>query len=380
VPGVDAVGYAALSLRALGLYALHVVWPVRLAIDRGPDALAAGWMPVVGALVVAAGAALAVVGIARRAWWAVLPLVAMVVLAPTTSIVPLADAAVDHRMYLPLAVVAIGVVAWIAPRVVASGRAARLVATVLLAAVVVLEIRAVAARNRVFADPVALWSEVVAQSPDHARGYINRAGVLLEASRDDEAAADLARAQELMPGNPTLLVNLAILDLRGGDAARAIERLDIATKGVRADHAVLGARGDALRQLGRSDEAGRNYMLAAERAPGDALYPLLAGNAFGEAGDVGRAAEAYAIALERARVARDSELEASAAFNLGNLHYGRGAYVDAARAYRDALTADPAHEGARTWLPRAERAAGDAAGDASDGASDARAPKEGSDG
>ncbi|MEY2795190.1 MAG: repeat-containing protein YrrB [Planctomycetota bacterium] len=357
VPGVDAMGYAALSLRALGLYALHVVSPAWLAIDRGPDALAAGWMPIVGAIVLVGGAVLAVVGIARRAWWAVLPLATALILAPTTSIVPLADAAVDHRMYLPLAMVLVALVALFAPMVLAAQRGTRIVATLLVAALVMIEIFAIAERNRVFSDPVALWSEVVAQSPAHARGFINRAGALLEAGRDDEAAADLARAQELMPGNPTLLVNLAILDLRSGDAARAIERLDIATKGVRADHAVLGARGDALRRLGRFDEAGRNYALAAERAPTDALYPLLAGNAFSEAGDVARAAESYAEALERARVARDAELEGSAAFNLGNLRFAQSAFDDAARAYREALAADPMHEGARTWLPRAEEAA-----------------------
>jgi tetratricopeptide (TPR) repeat protein len=380
VPGVDAAGYAALSLRALGLYALHVVSSARLAIDRGPDALAAGWMPVVGAIVLAGGAAMAAVGLARRAWWAALPLAVAVLLAPTTTIVPLADAAVDHRMYLPLAVVVVAATALVAPAVLAARRRTRIVATLLLAALVVIEIRAVAARNRVFGDPIALWSEVVAQSPAHARGFINRAGALLEAGRDDEAAADLARAQELMPGNPTLLVNLAILDLRGGDAARAIERLDIATKGLRADHAVLGARGDALRMLGRFDEAGRNYALAAERAPTDALYPLLAGNAFGEAGDVERAAEAYAGALGRARVSRDAALEASAAFNLGNLRFAQGSFAEAARAYRDALAADPAHEGARTWLPRAEEAAQSATDEAARKTTETDAAGEKSDG
>jgi tetratricopeptide (TPR) repeat protein len=380
VPGIDTTSYAALSLRALGLYALHVFSPARLAIDRGPDALAAGWMPVVGALVLTGGATMAMVGLARRAWWAVLPLAVAILLAPTTSIVPLADAAVDHRMYLPLAVVVIAAVALLAPPLLAAERWTRIIATLLLAVLLVAEVRAVAVRNRVFSDPIALWSEVVEQSPDHARGFINRAGVLLEAGRDDEAAADLARAQELMPGNPTLLVNLAILDLRGGDAVRAIERLDIATKGLRADHAVLGARGDALRMLGRFDEAGRNYALAAERAPTDALYPLLAGNAFGEAGDVKRAAEAYANALLRARVARDKELEASAAFNLGNLHFKRGALTDAARAYREALAADPSHEGARAWLPRAEAAAQSATNEAARNTAEQDARGEKSDG
>jgi Flp pilus assembly protein TadD len=373
VAGVDSIEYAALSLRALGLYGFHVIAPMKLAIDRGPDALAAGWMPLVGGALLAFGALATVMGLARRAWWAIVPLAIAVLLAPTTSVVPLADAAVDHRMYLPLAVVVLALVALVMPVVARASSAVRIGALVLVAAILFLEIDGVAARNRAFADPIALWSEVVEQSPAHARGYINRAGLLLEAGRDDEAAKDLARAQELMPGNPTLLVNLAIVDLRAGDALRAIERLDIATKGVRADHAVLGARGDALRALDRFGEAGRNYLLAAQRAPSDALYPLLAGNAFGEEGDDDAAIKAYDEAIARARAVRDAGLESSAAFNLGNLRYRRGEFADAARCYRDALAADATHEGARTWLLRAEAAlnlperTGDAAGEASDG-------------
>ena len=63
-------------------------------------------MPVAGVAILAAMLTLTVLGARRRAWWWTLPACAMLALLPTTSVVPLADAAVDHRMYLPLVAVA----------------------------------------------------------------------------------------------------------------------------------------------------------------------------------------------------------------------------------------------------------------------------------
>lgn len=358
VAGTDAMQYASQSVRALGLYAQHVVWPSELAIDRGVDTLEGVWRWSIGWAVLIGLTWATVAGLLRRAWWTVLPVVFVVLLAPTTSFVPLADVAVDHRMYLPLAIVVSSVVGLLIPSmshvIKSSSRLVRALLVLACGGVLSLEVLGVAARNRTFAEPIELWSEVVSQSPTHARGFINRAGALLEAGRDEEAGADLARAQTLMPGSPTLLVNLAILDLRSGQAERAMERLEIATKGLRADPVVLGARGDALRMLGRFDEAARNYMLAAERAPSEPMYPLLAGNAWSEDGELARAVEAFTIAGSRAEACGDVALSASACFNLGNVHFKLGAFASAIEAYRAALERDPSHANARTWLREAE--------------------------
>jgi tetratricopeptide (TPR) repeat protein len=203
-----------------------------------------------------------------------------------------------------------------------------------------------------FADPVGLWSEVVAASPTHARGYINRSMHLLEESRDDEAAEDLLVAERLMPGNPSVQTNLAILEIRRGKPADALRRLDVVATRTRGDAAVLGARGDALRALGAPREAAANYALAAERAPSVALYPLLEGNALAELGDDAGALAAFARAASRA--SRDDGLRASAHFNIGNMHYRAGRIDDARDSYRRALEADPTHAEARRWLRETE--------------------------
>jgi Flp pilus assembly protein TadD len=345
VAGTTPAGYAALSLRALGLYGALVVWPPLLAIDRGVEALSAWWMPVAGVAILAAMLTLTVLGARRRAWWWTLPACAMLALLPTTSVVPLADAAVDHRMYLPLVAVAVGLAAL-------GARAPRAAATTLLAAALGAETFATVRRVGDFADPVGLWSEVVAASPTHARGYINRSMHLLELQRDDEATADLLVAERLMPGNPSVQTNLAILEIRRGKPADALRRLDVVATRTRGDAAVLGARGDALRALGAPREAAANYALAAERAPSVALYPLLEGNALAELGDDAGALAAFARAASRA--SRDDGLRASAHFNIGNMHYRAGRIDDARDSYRRALADDPTHAEARRWLRETE--------------------------
>lgn len=354
VAGATPLGYAALSIRALGLYAALCVWPPLLAIDRGPEALGSAWMPLVGAAVLASMLALVAAGIRRARWWWTLPACALLALLPTTSIVPLADASADHRLYLPLMALAIGVTALGAQLACAPGRprAAAMMACSLLAVTLLAETAATVRRVAAYRDPVVLWTDAIERSPSHARAYINRGAHLLEAGRDDEAAADLAAAERLMPGNPALQTNLAILDIRRGDARAAMARLEVVSARSRNDAAVLGARGDALRMLGELGEAARNYALAGERAPSVALYPLLEGNVRAELGDEPAAIAAYERAIERASV--DASLRASAQFNLGNLHLAAGRREAAAACYRRALEADQTHEGAARCLREAE--------------------------
>lgn len=362
VAGVTPLSYAAQSLRALGLYMAMLVQPGLLAIDRGPEALEPAWCAIVGGATLLALALLCWRGWSR--WWGVLPVSFVLLLAPTTSIVPIADAAVDHRMYLPSAAVAIGLIAAgvrLATRRDAAerrtvpqfGLQVALQAGLLIA--LIAEVRATVGRNRTFCDPIALWSEVVAQSPAHARGFINRAGLLLEAGRLDEAEADLDRAAALQPGSPVLMTNRAMLLLHRGDAEQALTLLTVASGQRRVEPAALGARGDALRALGELEQALGFYALAAARAPSDARFAMLEANVLA---DLGRHDESVA-ALARARARTDDRaLLASIAFNEGNAHFRRDRFADAARAYREALAFAPDHAEAQRWLQEAERHGG----------------------
>jgi tetratricopeptide (TPR) repeat protein len=343
--------YWLLEVRALGVYAATIVDPSRLSIDHGVAALAPAWTAVVGASVLAALVAL--LGAARRRWWAVVPAAILLLLAPT-SLVPLADPVADQRLYLPLVAATVGIVA--AAASFAARSQARAAGAAVLAAVAVacvLEARATATRAASYADPVRLWTEVLERDPSAVRARANRAGLLLERGRDDEAAADLAAVLAAQPGHPTALLNQGILDFKAGRLEDALERLSIAAQALGDDAAVFGALGDVHRALGRPEDAVVDYGRAGLRAPSDARYPILRANCLAEMGELERAAEGYARAAEVARV---GSLRASALFNLGNMRFRQERYREAADAYRRALQAWPEHAGAAKWLEEAEAA------------------------
>lgn len=352
VAGTDLFGYWAMQVRALAAYAAIVVDPRRMSIDHGVEPILAPWTLSVGLLLLAALVGGAALGLRRRAWWAIVPAGVIVVLAPT-SLVPIADPVVDHRLYLPLAILCSGSVALAATAL--AGRVACVSGLAVAAALAFVEARATAARNALYRDPIALWDEVVARRPDAVRPRVNRAGLLLEAGRDGEAEADLDAAAAIEPGNPMLALQRGILVLRAGRAEEALPLLELAARSYDDDAAVHGALGDAQRALGRPADAVISYGRAGLRAPSDLRYRFLRANALAEAGDPAKAAEGYEEVAARAD---EASLRASALFNLGNLRLREERPREAADCYRRALEADPSHAGARSWLEEAQRRGG----------------------
>lgn len=289
------LSYAASQVRAVGLYVAMCVDPSRMSIDHGAESLAPPLMPILGVATLAALAVAAVVGWRRGAWWTVVPVAFVALLAPTTSIVPLADPAADQRMYLPLAVLAIACAAALVGWPRRTGVLAACVAAMLAA--IALESSATRARIALHRDPVLLWDEVVERRPAHARGFVNRASLLVARGEFDLAAPDIARAEEIQPGNPDVMFLRAVLDMRAERADDALARLDVVANSTVADARVYALRGDAMRALGRHADAAQAYRNAAKRAPSEARYLVLAGRAALDAGDFAGAEAAFEAAL-----------------------------------------------------------------------------------
>ncbi len=143
-------------------------------------------------------------GVYHRRLWSI-PLAAFfLVLAPTSSIVPLQDVAAEHRMYLPLAgVLSLVIVGgYITCRQVAishelqpSWRAALtvLAATVTLLATTIGTI----ARNHTYQDECTLWTEVVRVRPQSSRAHNNLGAALIEREEFDLAQVHLQQAWRL---------------------------------------------------------------------------------------------------------------------------------------------------------------------------------------
>lgn len=354
VVGTTPLEYAQLQVRAMGLYLELTLWPAALSIDHGAAALAAPRLALVGGIAWAGLAIAAIAGSWRRRWWGAVAGGVLLLLAPTSTIVPLADPVAEQRFYLPLALLAAataaagaGVVAAAAQR----GRGGMAMATMilLLGAVAVAEARATMRRNRTMTDPVLLWSEVLERRPDDARALLNRSQALIDAGRLDEAERDLGRLAAIDPGDPRAQLNLAIVDLERDRPAAALARLDLALRQLPRLAAVRAARGDALRALGRGPEAIVEFEAAMELRPYEPLLPLAIANTLADLGDDDASIGWLERAEELALRGRRPELAASARFNLGNAHFRRGRYAEAIASYDATLRIDPSHSGALEW-------------------------------
>ena len=129
-----------------------------------------------------------------------------VILAPTSSFIPIKDLAFEHRMYVPLAAVVTLVVlgtyrvlrAMVERRRLPSG-AARVIRIVLPIAVAGVFCGLTAARNLDYRTPLAMWSDVAEKRPNSARAWYNKALALRQEGRFEESIAPLERAAELAP-------------------------------------------------------------------------------------------------------------------------------------------------------------------------------------
>lgn len=140
------------------------------------------------------------------------------ILAPTSSVVPIRDLAFEHRMYLPLAAVIVAAVVGTYSiferlpfvRRLPAKRRLRLQLACAAAVVAVLG-HATYARNQIYASHVALWTDVVSKSPDNARGHYNLAHALETEGNRRAARYHYERAVALAPDDATAHTNLGNL-------------------------------------------------------------------------------------------------------------------------------------------------------------------------
>lgn len=362
VAGLTPFEYATLQVRAIGLYVELSAWPTRLSIDHGREALASMHLAVLGGLAIVPAAATAIAGLLKGRWWGVPGAIFLLTLAPTSSIVPLADVAAEHRMHLALAAVAIviaaagvGIVGRARRASTSAGVVAAVACMLFLAGSAIAEGLRTHRRMLDHVEPARLWSEVLERRPDDLRALLNRAHASIQAADLEAAASDLAQLESMAPTDPRVLVNLAILDLEAGNAAAALVRLDRAVAAMPKSAAAHMARGDALRMLGRPREAAFAFAAAEDLRPSDPLVPLARGNALAELERFDEAIECFLRAADAAsRVAR-SDLAASACFNAGNMHFIAERYAEARALYGRALAYDATHPEAAAWREEAAR-------------------------
>ena len=171
-----------------------------------------------------------------------------IILAPTSSFIPIADLAFEHRMYLPLAAVVVLGVMGVYDLV---GRRTVAVVAVLAVGLGVLTVQ----RNQDYRSEIAIWGDTVAKRPENPRAQYNLGCMLRQEGRMQEAMEHWEEALRLKPDYADAHYNLGFALSKAGRFEEAIghyEQTLRLTPDAGDAHCNLG---DALVQLGRVREA-----------------------------------------------------------------------------------------------------------------------------
>jgi tetratricopeptide (TPR) repeat protein len=289
-------------------YLRLVLWPYPLCFDHG-------WLPVqtmaqaaLPALAISVLFAATLYAVWCRSWLGMVGATFFLVLAPTSSILPIADLAVEHRMYLALApLVAALVVSGYCLCVTCSGRSSMVGAMVLVGVAVVLGGLTVR-RNRDYSSPVQLWYSVVRTAPHHYRGHNNLAGELCQPyqlTRDLPYEQQLRLAERHYRSALALRPGIAEGNANLGRALGFQKKWDEAIPeferaiALKPDYAEAhGDLGRALAAKGRRDEAIHSLRRALELAPKSAVTHSNLGAILATNGDLPQAIEHFQRAVQ----------------------------------------------------------------------------------
>ena len=320
---------------------LDYYWPFAPTFQKAaPELIALAALLVATAWAVVRRPALGFLG----AWF-------FLILAPTSSVMPINDACFEHRMYLSLAAVVAGAViaasAFIrrlARQSALSADSAALAAGVLALAVAAALGCATFRRNADYRTALSIWKDVACKRPKNPRAWANLGYAYVNASRYDEAIRCCDKALDLEPDFSLAYINRGLAYVKIGRLTEAIRDCDkaIALKPDSGD--AYYNRGRAYAGLGRLSEAIGDYDKAIVLKPdaGDAYYNR--GLAYAGLGRLSEAIGDY----DKAIALKPDSVEA---YNNRGIAYAKAGRSDEAlRNYDEAIKLDP--DGARAYYNR----------------------------
>lgn len=293
------VGLAAVPWRLCFDYA----WPVaETASEWLPGFTAVGLVFVMGVALWCRGSP-----------WGFLILGPYICLGPTSSIVPIRDLAVEHRVYLALAFwMALFVIggAWIIARTTINARQRTRRQAAILAVLLTAATFRTAFRNMDYANEARLWQRATESAPQNARAYYNWGHSLLRDGFAAEAVAPLQRAIELnkLPQNQRFITanelaqnhnRLGTAWHQSGDIAAALREYDLAVGYDPGSGIIYHNRANARAIAGEFVAAAADYVKAAELLPKDAQVRCDYGNLFAQQQRHAEAVTEYTAALDR---------------------------------------------------------------------------------
>jgi tetratricopeptide (TPR) repeat protein len=356
--GVSAWDYFKNQCVIVSDYLRHAFWPVDLVFDYGlvRDLTFAEVRP--QAALLAALFAAALLLFSRRPQAGFPALAFFLLLAPTSSFVPVVtEVGAERRMYLALAALAVlaALAAGAAVERLARGwtaSARRALSLVPLLVVAGALGATTVARNREYRSAEAIWRSATLVTPLNARAHNGLGRAIQDAGRPAEALPHYRRALELAPADYHANYNMGVLMANLGRHAEALPYLVRAVEGRPGRAAAHHRLGSTHLELGHLREAVTELGTAVRLEPRSAAAHSDLALALARSGDLDGAVAENTRALEI-----DPRLFA-AHNNLGNLHLALGQAELAVESYGRALEIEPGMAEAHNNLGRALAALG----------------------
>ncbi len=327
------------------------VWPWPLCLDYDWPAARSVADVLWPAIVVVGLLAATVWALVKRPAWGFLGAWFFGILALTSSVVALGQAAFEHRMYLSLAAVVTGIVVggWVAGQWFVRRGIIPLLASQLLGGALALVAGAALGiltfqRNVDYQSELSIWEDTVAKAPGNAGAHNSLGLVLVGRGQLDEAIAHYRKALEIKPDDVGAHNNLGLVLADRGQLDEAIAHyrkvLDIEPDSAQA-HSNLGL---ALAEQGRLDEAIVHLRKTTELSPRFAESHFNLANALAKLGQFDEMAAEYHKAME-------INPEFADAYNNLGIALGRYGWFDEAMAhFQRGLELKPDYTDARNNL------------------------------
>lgn len=216
----------------------------------------------------------------------------LVLLAPTSSFIPIKDLLAERRMYLPF----IGLLL-IVLELLRRWKIRQTALAALLAAVLLVEGALAYQRNQVWSGPIALWSDTVSKSPKKKRPHFQLGFAYYDQNQCALALTEYIKAAQIDMNDYTLWVDAALASDCIGKPAEAITQLRQAARIQKTAH-VYATMGMIYGKYKRQAEALDALATAEKIDPNFETTYVYRGNVFLNDNDVPRATEEFRHALK----------------------------------------------------------------------------------
>ena len=260
-----------------------------------------------------------------------------ITLSVESSIIPIRDALFEHRLYLPMFGFAL-IVSYLLFHLLSKKR---LWAIVISGSIIVSLGTATYLRNRVWQDPVTLWSDVISKNPQNHRAHTNLGIDLYKQGSHKEGIGHYTEALRIKPDSANAHYNLGVAKERQGKLEEAVSHYTEALR-INPDSAKAHTNmGVTLGRQGNLERAITHFSEALRIKPDSAEAHTNLGIAFARQG---RFEEALGHYTEALRIKPDS---VEAHTNLGIAFARQGRFEEALGHFSEALRINPDHAGAR---------------------------------